>query len=342
MEREARARLPRILADLLDEDELRMDAVQDAAGADFRATDSSERHWVIEVKASSSPGHVVRAAEQLRYAVGDADAIGLLVVPYMTRGAAEVADDIGVNWVDLAGNAHIRDENLHVYVEGRPNPFRSPGRPSSPFAPKSARVTRVMLLDPGRWWRQRDLAEETGLDDGNVSRIVRRLEDFALVTRRDREYRPSDPGLLLTAWADEYRLDRHDIVSAHMSGAGVEISRELERRLRAVNLHHAFTGLPAAWAIDHFARFRLTSLYVLGDPRDALEPLGLRRVDKGANVQLIGPNDQGVLKAAAEYDGLTCVAPVQVYLDLRHLPERADEAAEHLRAHHLRWDDRAP
>jgi len=27
---------------------------------------------------------------------------------------------------------------------------------------------------------------------------------------------------------------------------------------------------------------------------------------------------------------------VQVYLDLLHLPERADEAARHLRTHHLR------
>src|SRR3954447_16448083 len=149
LEREARARLPRILADLLDEDELRMDAVENIGGADFRATDSADRRWLIEVKASASPGHVVRAAEQLRHVLGDdADAIRLLVVPFMTRGAADVADEIGLNWVDLAGNAHIRDENLYVYVEGRPNPFRSRGRPSSPFAPKSARVTRVMLLDP--------------------------------------------------------------------------------------------------------------------------------------------------------------------------------------------------
>ena len=35
------------------------------------------------------------------------------------------------------------------------------------------------------------------------------------------------------------------------------------------------------------------------------------------------------------HDGLNCVAPVQVYLDLLHLPERADEAARHLRAHQL-------
>jgi hypothetical protein len=32
---------------------------------------------------------------------------------------------------------------------------------------------------------------------------------------------------------------------------------------------------------------------------------------------------------------------VQVYLDLLHLPERAEEAAQHLRARQRQWDDRA-
>jgi hypothetical protein len=198
-----------------------------------------------------------------------------------------------------------------------------------------------MLLDHHRWWRQVDLAEATGLDDGNVSRVVRRLFDQALLDRNQGKYRPRDPGLLLTAWADEYRLDRHDIVLAHASGPGVDVSRRLEEQLRAAGVQHAFTGLPAAWALDHFTRYRLTSVYVAGDPRRALDELDLRRSPKGGNVQIIGPNDVGVFTGAAEQDGLTCVAPIQAYLDLRELPERADEAAEHLRARHLQWDDRA-
>ena len=108
-------------------------------------------------------------------------------------------------------------------------------------------------------------------------------------------------------------------------------ARDLGEQLRDADIEHAFTGLPAAWALDQFARFRLASVYVSGDPRDAADILGLRRDGKGANAQLIGPDDRGVFSGAHEVDGIRCVSPVQVYLDLSNLPERAAEAAEQMR-----------
>jgi hypothetical protein len=137
--------------------------------------------------------------------------------------------------------------------------------------------------------------------------------------------------------AQDYRFSGHDILTGHMSGTGIDLARILAGRLESLGIHHAFTGLPAAWALDQFARFRLTTVYVHGDPREAAELPGLRRTTKGANVQLAGPNDEGVFSGEQDVDGLHSVAPVQIYLDLLQLPERAAEAAEHLRAHHLRW-----
>ena len=285
---------------------------------------------------ASRPGLVERAAAQLGELVGG-EFIPILVVPYMSRAGAETADRLRLNWLDLSGNAHIRDQGLHVWVKGQPNRFRAAGRPSSPFAPKSARITRTLLLDPARWWRQKELADATGLDDGNVSRIVRRLDDEALLERRDRELRPRDPNLLLDAWAEDYRFDRHQAVLGHLSGGGIEIARELDDRLADADINHAFTGLPAAWAMSHFARFRLTSVYVEGDPHVAAEKTDIRIGEKGANVQLLGPDDDGVLAGGEEFDGLPCVAPVQVYLDLLNLPERSREAADQLRAERMAW-----
>ena len=62
---------------------------------------------------------------------------------------------------------------------------------------------------------------------------------------------------------------------------------------------------------------------------------------RGANVQLVGPDDQGVFDGRRSEDGLPCVAPVQVYLDLLSLPERAAEAADELRANDGLWGPRA-
>ena len=52
---------------------------------------------------------------------------------------------------------------------------------------------------------------------------------------------------------------------------------------------------------------------------------------------LVVLNDEGVFHGASEVEGVRCVHPVQVYLDLKAHPERADEAAKKLRAAHLNW-----
>jgi hypothetical protein len=336
IEREAAHRLPGILAELLDDSGLRFEAPPDVTdvGLDLVGRDARGRRWDFQITASSRPGRVADAARRMADLRRD-DAIPVLVVPYMSPAGARAAEDGRLSWIDLSGNAFIRGGDLYVRVEGRPNLFRSRGRPSSPFAPKSARVARVLLGDPGRWRRQKEIAAAAGLDDGSVSRIVRRLDEELLLERRGRELRLRDPGRLLDAWAQDYRFARHDVVAGHLSGSGIELARELEQRLDALGVRHAFTGLPAAWAIDHFARFRLATLYVEGDPRDAAGRLELRRGAAGANVQLVGPDDLGVFIGEHPRDGLNCVSLEQVYLDLLHLPERAPEAAEHLRRHHI-------
>ncbi len=331
-EREAIHRLPGIIAELLDEPAPAHALVpEDRDQAIDVLIDAGGRRWAIEAKASSSPGTVARAADQLA-ARSLPDAVAVLVVPYMTPAGAKAAAERHLNWIDLSGNASLRDDELYVWVQGRPNQFSMPGRPSSPYAPKSSRVARALLLDPERWWVQKELAEHTDLDAGRVSRVVRRLDDDQLLARDGSRLRPRDPGMLLDAWSDDYRFDRHDIVTGHLSGSGLELARELHHDLDDSEIDHAFTGLPAAWALDRFARFRLVSVYVSGDPRAAADAVGLRRNERGANVQLIGPDDRGVYDGRHTVDELPCVAPVQVYLDLGHLPERATEAAEQLRA----------
>lgn len=337
VEREARHRLPAVLASLFDLPDEQV-GVEGSDGVDLELH-AGRRHWVAEVKASSSPGAVAAAAEQLRSVVaGPGQVMPLLVVPYMTPAGARAAAAKGLDWIDLSGNARIRTDDLYVWVEGRPNQFRQRGRPATPFAPKSARIARVLLLDPQRWWRQKELAEETELDDGHLSRVIRRLDDDDLLEHRSAEFRPRDPEVLLDAWEDAYRFDRHDIVAAHVSGSGSELAGEVHERLEAAGVPHAFTGLSAAWALDHHARYRLASVYVEGDPRSVLESTGIRREERGANVQLIGPDDVGVFAGMRSVDGLPCVSPPQVYLDLRHLPERAREAADELRSAGRLWN----
>src|SRR5690606_22869756 len=100
--------------------------------------------------------------------------------PFMEKAGRELCDKAQVSWLDLSGNARITAPGLRVWVEGRPNKYARRGRPLNVFAPKSSRITRLLLIDWKQFQTQANLARAAGLDDGYVSKVVRRLVDAQL------------------------------------------------------------------------------------------------------------------------------------------------------------------
>ncbi len=209
--------------------------------------------FAIERKASGAAAPVAGAIEQLkRYVSGYPDLVPVIAAPYMGEVGAQLCQKEGVSWIDLSGNAHLQTKGLLVHVEGRPNLFVHAGRPADVFAPKSSRVVQALLAN---WLSARsveELGRRTGLDEegpgirelastvdmeaGFTSRIVRRLKDEGLATVTVRRLeaeglisglrqksdgrlvavRATNPGLLLDAWRDEYKLFRHDVLQGHV------------------------------------------------------------------------------------------------------------------------------
>jgi len=300
------------------------------------------RILVVEAKSNARAGVLSEAARKVsssarRY--GPA-AVPLLAVPFMGEVGRRICKDTGVAYVDLSGNAHIKAPPLVVLIQGRPNRFVQRGRPSSVFAPKSSRVVRLLLLDPKRWWIQQELTDVGELGAGYVSRICRRLENEQLIERNaERAVRARDPGVLLDAWQARYDFQKHDLIRGHVSArSGEELAGRVANACDSRNVPYALTGLAAAWRLAPFAGYRLVSVYVNKRVNDSfLSSINWRGDERGANLWLVRPNDDGVFHGQSEIDGVSCVSAVQTYLDLRAMPERADEAASHLREALLRW-----
>lgn len=309
------------------------------ADAILRAGDAT---LLVEVKGSDEFARISAAVEQLRTIAADMPAaIIVLVVPFMGPKAREYVRSRGVSWIDLSGNADVQGPGVRILVEGKPNRFASRGRPSTAFSPRSARVSRALLVEPERSWLQRDLSYATGLGTGTISKVVGRLIEDGLVTRRveDGRLRAPSPSTLLDAWAQEYDFARHHVERFHTVGrSGREVLDALASKLRALDTPWAATGLAAAWQLAEYADFRLTTIYMAAPLRDP-GSLGLRPVEHGENVWIVVPNDEGVFYAAEEVGWVRCVHPVQAYLDLLGHPERSKEAADNLRARKLGWGD---
>lgn len=342
-ERQALRQLPRRLAELLGLPPSKAETRSHPAVPEADAVIKVAGHtFVVEWKGSSATAAVSTAASHVRRyasALGK-QVIPLVAVPFMGPAGRERCEEAGVGWLDLSGNARILAPGVRVRVDGQPNRFKHPGRPSSAFAPKSARIARWLLIHRDRPMTQREIAQATGMDEGFTSRIVAKLEGDDLVVREpDGAIRPRDPDLLLDAWREDYDFSKHRVLRGHAPArSGEALLRRIADALRERGAEHAVTGLAAAWLLTRFAGFRIVTIYLAEEPEPAfLEHLGFREGADGANAWLVVPNDEGVFHGASDRDGIRCVHPVQAYLDLKGHPERAREAAEQLRADLLSW-----
>lgn len=324
----------------LEQDQIQVEL--DAAGDVDAVVKAAGQTFAVELAEAASAGPVAARAERAANAAKALRkrAIPVVAVPYMGPSGKDACERAGVSWLDFSGNAHIVAPGIRIIIDGRPNQFPKRGRPSSAFAPKSSRIARWLLMHPAQSMAQREISQATDVSEGLVSRVVSRLEEEHYVVRDDSGLvRVSSPQLLLDAWQDEYRFSKHTIIQGHVAArSGDALTRFVADSLSAAKVEHAATGLSAAWQLTRFAGFRTATFFVPAPPTVSLKSeLGFREDTRGANLWLVVPNDAGVFQGADERDGVRCVHPVQVYLDLKEHPERASDAAEQIRSEFLNW-----
>ena len=314
---------------------------------------SGDYIFLVVSRQSSSASPVYMAVQSLRSTEGELRQrlqaasstimVPVLVVPFMGKAGRQVCEEEGLAWLDRSGNADIRAKGLRVLIRGQKNRFRERGRKANPFSPQASRLTRQFLLHDNHSYTQKELVEETGLDQGFVSRILRRMVEQNLVVRRARRYEVTNRTLLLKAWQEAYDFTKHQIVKGHIAARSSDnLVSLLSTAFQNEGLTSAATGLAGAWLLTHFASFRLVTFYVDYEPPDQfLTKIGFRHEERGANTWLVIPNDKGVFFGRHERDGICTVHPVQVYLDLEFHPERSNEAAERIRELYLQGESHA-
>jgi hypothetical protein len=336
------AEVPRRLAELLavSPSRVKVQRAPAAGGRKLAEVDMVVRAgsyiFAVEYKPKGEAASVAMAVHSVKEFVGQfkGKKVPLIAVPYMGDVGKRLCEEAQICWLDLSGNAHLVAPGLRVNIEGKPNKFKQPGRPRSVFAPKSARIARWLLMEPKRAFSQRELAKISGLDEGFTSRIVRQLEEQRLVSReKDGTVKIADFDAMLDAWREVYDFSKHHIVRGHIAArSSDDVLRRLAAQLKQSKVEHAATALAGAWLLNQFAGFRLVVFYVGQIPSvEAQQAIGFREEQGGENAWLVVPNDEGVFHGAAAREGISCVHPVQVYLDLKNHPERSAEAAEQLR-----------
>ena len=286
----------------------------------------------VEVKRTLEPRDVLQAVDRLSTITADAwpRAVPVVASAYLSPRTRDLLRARGVGYVDFTGNARIEISapGLFVSTDGaQRDPWPRDHKLRSLRGRGAARAMRA-IIDTAPPYGVRELASSTGASAPTLSRVLDLLEREAIVTRVRGAVSTVDWQGAIRRWAEDYDQTDSNTPTTVLEPRGLPA---LENKLRAMNFAYAATGALAAQRFDPIAPARLAAIYVT-DPSQAIDGLDLRETEAGANVVLLEPLDPVVFDRTVERDGLRCVAPSQLAVDLLTGPGREPSQGEEMLA----------
>lgn len=314
--------------------------------ASFRG--SGDDRWDI-VLTVDCPGHrkpltlfvICRKQMSPRIALGLPDARvsvprgGAIVLfsPSISPRVAEICRQRGLGYLDAAGNCLLRAGGIYIERSGRENaqPDTRPLRRL--FSQKSSRVTRALLAEPRRGWQVQELAAAAQVSLGLASKVKQALVTEGYAIEREKRIYVRDARELLDAWAAAYQpsaLRLPLFVPGMAAKAELAVARWLERH----SLRFGLTQYAGAWRAAPMVRLSRITIWV--EPvtpaawADFKTMTGGSQVESGENVLLWQTDDPAVFEGVRTLGDppLPTVSAIQLYLDLKSIAGRGEEAAD--------------
>lgn len=249
--------------------------------------------------------------------------VPVLIAPYVSKQTASLCQEIGLSWVDFAGNCELSVGAAYIKIQGEHNPFRQGRGTASLYSPKSASVIQALLVDFPRSWTIEELAQTARVSLGQVSSVKKILERNNWIRATYGKIDLVEPEKLLADWSQNYTPKRNTLRFFTLDSP-----HELETKISNTLSEYAFTEFSAAERYASYTRHQKVAFYVPRWEDEWGRALGLKRGDSASNVTVY-EQIEPLLFAETQANG-RCVSPIQTYLDLKVLTGRGQDAASHL------------
>ena len=288
----------------------------------------------VEVKRTLEPRDVGRVADQISSLASHAvrGAVPVVAASYLSPRSRQLLELHEVGYIDTTGNVRIEvpEPGLFISTSGADrDPWPRDDELQSLRGRGAARAVRT-IIDSAPPFGVRELATATDTSAATISRVLELMERDDLIVRERRgPVLKVDWQAAIRRWSQDYDQTNSNTATTYLEPRGIPA---LERALTKSGLRFAATGALAAQRFDPIAPARAATVYV-DDAYRAASRLGLREADAGTNVVLLEPFDPVVFDRSVTRDGLRCVAPTQLAVDLLTGPGREPTQGEEL----LRW-----
>lgn len=257
----------------------------------------------------------------------------LLITVRLSESLVEQCRLRGVSCLDLNGRIWIKAPGL-VVDRNTPNSsvrYRLAEPEIRFFSPKSTRLSRALLHSPDRTWRQSELANETGLSQGLLSRLLNHAARQGWVEGKRGDWKLTNLGSLLDAWERDDHFSKR-VTLRQYSTLEPDLRVIAHRLIEQTHGELAFTQWFAASLRYPYADVHIVTAYRREFPTEEEQrTLSYREVDDGGKIWIAIPRDDGVFRSIQKVDGLSLVSDAQIYLDLIHAGLRGPDQAKALR-----------
>jgi hypothetical protein len=324
--------------DFINKADFRPARAQEWDGVLVLRTAGKKYEFLVEVKRSYLDRSTLNAViAHLTRSAKVENKLPLLIARYIPRPSAERLLEAGINFVDGAGNIHLKlGKSIERTIVGQPETSKI-DKASSLSAPNVKALFAFAANPIADNWTVRRLAEVAGISKSTAAQVRRQLMNEGLLRLHDGriafvEDKAKDvllqgygrvlrPSLLV----NRFRAQEQD---------SDKFLRQLGDVLKETNTPWSLTGGPAADILTHFYRGAETPIFIGELTPAVLKKLRLMPDRDGTVILLKGFGQVTYWKAV---DGKMLAHPWLIYSELMYSSDpRAHEAAAELEAVILR------
>ena len=302
---------------------------------------------LVEAKKAVYPRDVREVVWQLRdfshnRPAGEADgdvSISLLVAESISPGAKDLLRNEHVGYYDSGGSLYLPAPGAYLYID-KPPPKSLSKSALSLYSGRRAQVLHTLLTHPRDWFGGKELAAQALVSQATASQVLTELERYDWMSSRgqgpSKERQLREPAVLLDAWVKQIVSIRASALRRYYVPS-MKTDALLERVGQVFASHDVGYAATHEAAAQRYAPFLSSISQVrcrvqISPAADAaVDELGARAVNEGANLAIIEAKSPGELLFREQVGGIWLASPIQVYLDLLRGEGRAKEMAEHLR-----------
>ena len=256
----------------------------------------------------------------------------VILAPYITEQTAEICKNADVGFLDMAGNCYIAYESLYVEIKGNKNENK-PGRGMKSIYERSSVVSsvilRTLLENPRRKWKLKELAQAVGCSIGQVSKVKDFLVRQTYVDQGSEGISVINPKAIMNDWAKVYSDSTEERIQCYSLAGITDIEARISKMKEDMGIDCLLTGFSGGVRYQPVVRYqKVHALIDAVDLENAINFLGLKKVDSGANVIFIVKYDSCVGLNSRMIKNCLVASPVQVFLDCMSLKGRGEEIAE--------------